>query len=142
VWVKLPYGEFTINPETDVCLLAGGTGITAFTSFLASIQADYPHKIHLFYGTRRSELLVYRSLATSAAQRCPNLQALFFAEQLDVNADCLSGRIDLEIVWNKLLDPLATKYYLAGPPEMLLALSQGLNHQGVISNCILIDAWE
>ncbi|MBD3420529.1 MAG: hypothetical protein GF398_10465, partial [Chitinivibrionales bacterium] len=39
VWLKLPYGHFIIDscvkPEQDVILIAGGTGISPFLSFLA-----------------------------------------------------------------------------------------------------------
>jgi ferredoxin-NADP reductase len=41
VWVKLPYGEFIVGTGTSVCLLAGGTGVTAFTAFLAGLGADH-----------------------------------------------------------------------------------------------------
>jgi ferredoxin-NADP reductase len=142
IWIKLPYGEFIVNPESDSCLLAGGTGMTAFTSFIAGLPADYPHQVHLFYGARRAELLVYRSLVMSALQRCPNLHALFFAEQLNSDADCLSGRIDLNVIWNKLSNPMTATYYLAGPPEMLRFFTQGLSQRGVAFDQILVDAWE
>jgi ferredoxin-NADP reductase len=142
VWIKLPYGEFTINPDSNVCLLAGGTGMTAFTAFLGGLSADYPHQVHLFYGARRSELLVYRSLVTSSILRCPNLSAQFFAEQLSSEADCLPGRINLNAIWNKLSEPMAVTYYLAGPPEMLHFFTQGLSQHGIAANHIMIDAWE
>jgi len=34
VWVKLPYGEFVVDPSRDAVLFAGGPGVTAFTAFL------------------------------------------------------------------------------------------------------------
>src|SRR5436309_2050448 len=40
VWVKMPYGDFVIEHDSDVVLFAGGTGITAFTAFLQSLTAD------------------------------------------------------------------------------------------------------
>ncbi|MDD1748298.1 MAG: FAD-dependent oxidoreductase, partial [Methanothrix sp.] len=43
VWIKMPYGEFIINAKNDVCMLAGGTGITAFTAFLAGLTIEFPH---------------------------------------------------------------------------------------------------
>jgi|GEM_PF-374305 len=79
VWVMLPFGDFVVTDVCDVCLLAGGTGITAFTAFLAGLGADYPYAVSLFYGARRAELLIYRSLAEEAARRCPNLRAYFLA---------------------------------------------------------------
>ena len=36
-WVKLPYGEFTVDAGRDAVLFAGGTGVTAFTAFLGSL---------------------------------------------------------------------------------------------------------
>ena len=61
VWIKLPYGEFIVDREKDVCLLAGGTGMTAFTAFLGELPAGHKHQVELFYGARRPELLIYRS---------------------------------------------------------------------------------
>jgi ferredoxin-NADP reductase len=140
VWLKLPYGEFTIDTTGDACLLAGGTGITAFTAFLAGLPSDYPKQVHLFYGARRPELLIYRSLAESAAGRCQNLHNIFLAEQ--ANVDCLPGRIDLDNIWKNVPDPLAITYYLAGPPEMLHVLTYELNQRGVADKHIVTDAWE
>lgn len=142
VWLKLPYGEFTVTPDSDVCLLAGGTGMTAFTSFIAGLPVDYPHQVQLFYGARRAELLVYRSLVILSLQRCPNLHAMFFVEQLNSETGCLPGRIDLDLVWKAFTDPLAVTYYLAGPPEMLSFFMQGFSQRGVAANRIIIDAWE
>jgi len=50
VWVKMPYGEFTIQGGQDTCLLAGGTGITAFTAFLAGLSAATVEQIYLSTG--------------------------------------------------------------------------------------------
>ncbi len=37
VWVKLPYGEFVIDDARDAVLIAGGTGISAFTAFIEAL---------------------------------------------------------------------------------------------------------
>jgi ferredoxin-NADP reductase len=140
VWLKLPYGEFTIDTTNDACLLAGGTGITAFTAFLAELPADFPHRVYLVYGARRPELLIYRSLAESAAGRCPNLGNIFLAEL--ASADCQPGRIDPDLIWKNIPNPLEITYYLAGPPEMLRSLTHELRQRGVAANRIVTDAWE
>ncbi|MCL4529157.1 MAG: FAD-dependent oxidoreductase [Chloroflexi bacterium] len=142
VWIKMPYGDFIINPESDVCLLAGGTGITAFTAFIGGLPAEYRHQIHLFYGARRPDLLIYRLLVETALQCCPNLHSTFLAEESAEGTDCISGRIDLNLVWKSIPDPLAVTYYIAGPPEMIRIFTQGLSQRGVPTNCIIIDAWE
>ena len=141
VWVKLPYGEFIIDPEKDVCLLAGGTGITAFTAFLTGLQADYPHNVYLFYGARRPDLLIYRPLVESAAAKCPKLHPYFLAEE-DEPHGFISGRISVEHVWQNLPDPEEMIYYLSGPPIMLKTLSAALTECRLPPTQILTDAWE
>jgi len=142
VWVKMPYGEFIVNAETDVCLLAGGTGITAFTAFLVALPKDHPHRVYLFYGARRPELLLYRPMVEAASARCPGLRVYLFAEEGANGTGCQSGRIDLEIAWKKIAAPLSTIYYLAGPPAMIHALPNELAQRGVPSDRVLIDAWD
>lgn len=142
VWAKLPYGEFIINPESDACLLAGGTGMTAFTAFLSGLQADYPRDVYLFYGARCPELLIFRSLVEETRQRCSHLYASYMVEQGSSSSDYMLGRIDLDLVFKSLSNPLLATYYLAGPPEMLGALTGGLEARGVQQNQIMIDAWE
>lgn len=142
VWVKLPYGEFTISPDSDVCLLAGGTGMTAFTAFLAGLQANYPHDVHLFYGARCPELLLFRPLVEQTGQRCPQLHPFYMVEQSSNGTDILSGRINLDLIWKSIPDPLTVTYYLAGPPEMLRILKLELFQRKVSPNCIITDEWE
>lgn len=142
VWIKLPYGEFIISPETDVCLLAGGTGITAFTAFIGGLPATYEHQVHLFYGARQPNLLIYRPLVEIALRHCSDLHAVFIAERSFNETDCLPGRINLDLVWGTIPNPLATTYYLAGPPDMLQVLREGLSQRNVSSDFIKIDAWE
>lgn len=141
-WIKMPYGEFTVSPRNEACLLAGGTGMTAFTAFLSGLEAGYPRPVYLFYGARRPDLLIDRTLAETAAQRCPRLRVWLIAEQHADGTDCLPGRIDLDTVWKSIPDPLDMTYYLSGPPEMLQALKRGLGQRQVTAERIVIDAWE
>ena len=141
VWVKLPYGEFIVNAENDVCLLAGGTGVTAFTAFLAGLGADHPHPVYLFYGARRPDLLIYRTLVEAAAAKCPNLHSYFLAEEGEAPG-WFSGRINPNQIWQTLPDPQAVKYYLSGPPIMLKTLSAALAERRIPATRILTDAWE
>jgi ferredoxin-NADP reductase len=141
VWVKMPYGEFIVNTGNDVCLLAGGTGITAFTAFLGGLSPEYPRSVYLFYGARCPDLLIYRSLVDVARQRCPNLRVWFYSEQDAEGNDYFSGRIDAGTVFNSVPEPLSRTYYLAGPPEMIADLTVGLKKCGVNPDRLIADAW-
>ena len=80
VWVKLPYGEFTIDPGLDAVLLAGGTGITAFTAFLEALTPAHGHQVYLGYGARRPELLLYRGMIEERLPTLPMLHVRYFVE--------------------------------------------------------------
>jgi ferredoxin-NADP reductase len=140
VWVNMPYGEFAVSMG-EACLLAGGTGITAFSAFLAELPADYPCNVHIFYGARQPDLLIFRSVIQEASERCPRLLARYFVER-NAGKDLFKGRPDPELVFSILPDPLALTYYLAGPPEMLADLVNGLTMLGVCDQSIRVDAWE
>ena len=69
VWLKLPYGSFIIDnivhENQDVVLVAGGTGISPFLSYLEMrsnsdtlFTSSNFNKIILYYGVREYELLV------------------------------------------------------------------------------------
>ena len=142
VWVKLPYGEFCVEGNTDVCLLAGGTGITAFTAFLAGLTAEQRAQVDLVYGARVPELLIYRAAVEAAIARCPSLRAHYLAEQNAEGAGCLAGRLEWGTIGRVIRSPQAMTYYLSGPPPMLAALRGELEGQGVIPERIRVDAWE
>ncbi len=142
IWVKLPYGEFIVGPGVDVCLLAGGTGVTAFTAFLAGLSAEQHHQIYLFYGARCPGLLIYRSLVEASRLQCPSLHVWYLAEQ-DVESDeLILGRMDAATVFRSIPHPLSITYYLAGPPDMVNDLTSGLGKLGVSPSFLISDAWE
>jgi ferredoxin-NADP reductase len=142
VWVKMPYGEFIVSTDRDVCLLAGGTGVTAFTAFLASLPVEHPHYVHLLYGVRRPDLLIYRSLVEEAVKHCSKLLVRFFVEEAAGGTGCFLGRINANAVLEAISNPLSFTYYLAGPPEMIHDLTFGLGQQGIPPDRIIADAWE
>ena len=135
VWVKLPYGEFVIDPSRDAVLFAGGTGVTAFTAFLQSLEP----------GRRRGSCSSTApgpriSSCTArwprpARRRCRRSRAALVAETSD-------GVLSVDAAWSAIeaLDDPA--FYVSGPPGMLAALSGQLLDRGVPDAAIRTDAWE
>lgn len=146
VWVKLPYGEFVVQGASDVVLFAGGTGITAFTAFLEGLTPEFPHRIHLAYGARNANLLVYRDLIQQRAQLVSQLGPVYFVEQ-DIDGESavrseIVGRLSVAAMWQLIENPLAATYYISGPPLMLKTITRDLNDRGIRADAILTDAWE
>lgn len=144
VWVKLPYGEFTVEcgDESGVVLVAGGTGITPFLSFLRQDRIGGA-KVRLLYGARRPELLIFRRTLDEAERRLPGFGWQAFAEdgaQAPVRSGCLSAEAALEEA-HRLPDPGGCDFYLSGPPAMISTLQSGLLAKGVAAGRIRVDAW-
>ena len=151
VWVKLPYGEFVIQDQNDVILFAGGTGITAFTSFLGGLTPQFRHRVYLAYGARRRSLLIYRGLVQERSRIIPQFQGFYFVEEPSEgtfppgeaeSGEEMIGILSVAALWPKIIAPERAIHYLSGPPSMLKAISQDLRHRGVGPESIRIDSWE
>jgi ferredoxin-NADP reductase len=143
VWIKLPYGDFVIDDTVDVVLVAGGTGISAFTAFLGALTPQHAREVRLIYGVRSPELFLFGDLIRAQRFRVPNFHVIQFAERPGApDGDTFPGRIALDRLWNEVPAPAHRVWYLSGPPPMLSALGSGLRARGVAADRVRIDAWE
>jgi ferredoxin-NADP reductase len=140
VWVKLPYGDFVIDNTKPAVLFAGGTGITAYTTFIADLTPEYPHQVFLTYGARNPGLLIYRDMLEKQASSVPGFWLSLFSEQRA--AGMHTGRLSLTPVWPLIEHMSGADCYISGPPEMIKVVSAALRAHGVNSERIRIDAWE
>ena len=153
VWIKLPYGDFQIDPARDTALLAGGTGISAFTAFLAALEPEKTSRVTLVYGARRPGLFLFKDMILAQLIRLPNLNVMFFSEEPD---PCFhrqmaalrnvphffDGRISIDLIWSRMTDAAHYTYYVSGPPAMLKVLTADLISKGVPPEQVRSDAWE
>lgn len=153
VWVKLPYGDFVIDGASDVVLIAGGTGISAFTAFLEGLSPQAARRVTLVYGVRTPALFLFQDMLFNQLATVPVLDAVLsvetedraFAERLATRPRApryLTGRLALETFWPQLASLAFPIFYLSGPPAMLKALSADLQARGVAAERIRTDAWE
>lgn len=149
VWIKLPYGDFIIDGSRDIVLIAGGTGITAFTAFIDGLMPDFSRSIYLVYGVRKKGLLLYQDMIAGKVGSIPGMSAAYFIEDPDENAVGIApairtykGLIALETVINDIKGVSDAVFYLSGPPVMLSSLAADLSSKGIGRDSIRIDAWE
>jgi len=144
VWVKLPYGEFFVETsvEAPAVLVAGGTGVTPFVSLFSAAAAP-KGPMHLLYGARSPELLIYRDAVLEAAKRWPELKATLFVET-GALAGARQGRLGIDdalVAAQGLGHADAAVYFLSGPPALVTYFQQGLRENDVAPERIRIDAW-
>jgi ferredoxin-NADP reductase len=150
VWAKLPYGDFVIEPSAQVVLFAGGTGVSAFTAFIGDLGPTHAGRIHLYYGARSADLLIFREELEQTLARVPGFHLTYCLERgtlvpTDTHSGRLkvrSGMLSAEFPAQDGFQNPCTIFYLSGPPGMLKALSASLSRAGVAPANIRIDAWE
>lgn len=135
VWVKMPYGEFVVEPDRNAVLFAGGTGITAFTAFLQSLEPGRSSSVQLYYGARTPDLFVYGPLVRDRARAVPTLTCTLVCEQTH-------GRLQVDAAWSAIAALDHPVFYLSGPPPMLDALVDQLRNREVAAGDIRTDAWD
>jgi ferredoxin-NADP reductase len=142
VWVKLPYGEFIVSPTQPSVLLAGGTGITAFTAFIAGLKLGQAQSVFLAYGARRPELLIYRDLVEQQAAAVPNFRYALFSDVPTQQPPLKAGCISVATIWSLLATPAESSFFVSGPPAMLKSVATDLQGRGIQPGVIHTDAWE
>lgn len=143
VWIKLPYGEFFIKGDHDIVLIAGGTGVTAFTAFIEQINPTDNQAVTIFYGARTRDLLIFLPLIEQKVKENNLFSAYYFVEESNGIEDerLYSGRLSIQSIFEKIDNPLNCDYFLSGPPLMLKVFSQDLEAHNILPEQIKTDAW-
>ncbi len=148
VWLKLPYGIFNFDDsmEKDSVLIAGGTGISPFMSFLQyAIDKELNPAISLNYGVNNSDLIIINDLIKEATQKLPNFKYELYIEnpnskQIDLQFN--TGILDINKIINNSLKLNEPVFYLSGPPVMIENFEQALKNAGIKAQNIKYDIWE
>jgi ferredoxin-NADP reductase len=138
-------GDFTLhkNPAKPAVFLAGGIGITPFSSIVR--QADHdraPHKLYLFYSNRRPEDAPFMEVLQNLEKTNPNFR--FIPTMTDIphskktwNGE--TGRIKQDMLSKYLNDLRGPIYYVAGPPAMVSGMRKMLVASDVDEDDIRTD---
>lgn len=145
VWIKLPYGQFVVDPleSETIVLVAGGTGIAPFMSFLSSRMASTV-KLRVLYGARSPELLIETDRLNLALSRRPNLIWTPYAEQgVPLGQSMIQlGKLNANVALAAAGDDRNPVFYLSGPPAMLSTIGRDLRTAGINPDQIRVDAWQ
>jgi NAD(P)H-flavin reductase len=153
VWVKLPYGDFVIDDGGEAVLVAGGTGISAFSAFIEALSPQSAQRIALVYGVRTPGLFLFGDMILDRMTTVPGFRGVFLSEDAagwpeprrPERLEYGTGRISIDAVLRAAGDGSAVSspaFYLSGPPMMLASLGDGLRAAGVPPEQIRADAWD
>ena len=145
IWLKLPYGYFTFDEnDKNIVLIAGGTGITPFLSFLEfAIDNKINSKIKLYYGVQSKELFLFEELISECENSLPNFnKSIYLEKKNNINDKFRKGRLNINQIFNETDNKEKTIFYLSGPVEMVNNFKAYLANSGIHESQIRIDKWE
>jgi ferredoxin-NADP reductase len=146
IWLKFPYGAFIIDDvigiDSPAILVAGGTGITPFVSFLdkEAIQKS-ERTIVLFYGVRHPSLLIYDEQIKKIENECKNFRLSLYVEE-DTPQGAKTGRLNASAIIDSYQEISNVSIFLAGPPKMMDHFRNEFLTAGIPSKNIVKDEWE
>jgi ferredoxin-NADP reductase len=132
-----PMGSFTLhnNPSKPAVFLAGGIGITPFSSIIRhAARAKLPHRLHLFYSNRRPEDAAFMSILQELEKENPSFKFIPSMSEMNKSTQTWNGEtgfINQEMLARYLPSLQGPIYYVAGPPAMVTAMRQMLIAAGV-----------
>jgi ferredoxin-NADP reductase len=132
-----PMGSFTLhnNPSKPGVFLAGGIGITPFSSIIRhAARARLPHRLYLFYANRRPEDAAFMDVLGGMEKQNPNFKFIPTMSEMNKSARPWNGEtglINREMLSRHLTALQGPIYYVAGPPAMVGAMRQMLSSAGV-----------
>jgi len=148
VWVRLPYGHFSLaaNPDEENILVAGGTGITPFRAFIVNeLQRSSGMVFNLIYGVKKPELFLFTDILAEAIARLRGFKLFAYSEEIYDNKMRFfvnKGSLSLDAIWQAANDPASATFYLSGPANMINSFKAGLKAKGINPEKIKIDEWE
>jgi ferredoxin-NADP reductase len=132
--VEEPKGTFLLPEDTNQAyvFLAGGIGITVFRSMLRYIaEEDLPHRVTLIYSNRDRDSSPFLDELSQLEQARANLQLVLTMTD-DPSWDGETRRIGPELLRDHLDNDLRSYSYLvAGPPQMVNAIVETLQAEGI-----------
>ncbi|MCB0769100.1 MAG: 2Fe-2S iron-sulfur cluster binding domain-containing protein [Flavobacteriales bacterium] len=147
--VMTPMGNFTtaLDPalERHIVAFAAGSGITPILSILKTVLRTEPKsRFTLFYGNSDHDRIIFRKRLDELKQVHGERLSVHHILSQGKDEDMLfNGRVTkekaVELMKRFLNDPLDKEYFICGPEQMMINVSEALEHQGVDKKKIHIE---
>ncbi|MBU2550129.1 MAG: 2Fe-2S iron-sulfur cluster binding domain-containing protein, partial [Proteobacteria bacterium] len=139
-----PHGEFYIDPLTgpaDLVFLAGGSGITPFASMIRETAArDLPLNIHLLYGSRTPEDVIFEAELRALAEAHSNIRVDFIISEPPEGWSGRRGFLDADTIASCLGSTRDRAFFICGPAQMHVLCEKALEALGVPGRLIRKEA--
>ncbi|MGC8572028.1 MAG: ferredoxin--NADP reductase [Candidatus Micrarchaeia archaeon] len=143
--IKGPYGQFKFNSNTDkkVLLIAGGTGVAPFMSFLKHMDTTGSSiDAVLMYSVRFPTDIIQKSKIEEFEKKLKLKVAITVTRpQPNDNWKGLTGHIDINMIKAQCPDYIERKVYVCGPLAFVKAMQDCLLLMNIKKENIKADIW-
>ncbi|MBT3406784.1 hypothetical protein HN419_06520 [Candidatus Woesearchaeota archaeon] len=145
--IEGPYGEllnFDGSSKKDLVLIAGGSGVAPFMSFIDFVvDKKLTNKVLLFNSNRTAGEIIFRDRLAKVAEMNKNVDVvtLLTREKTCTGKD-VCGRIDVELLKKYIGDLSNKEWYVCGPTSLVRGLRDVILEIGVAPNDIHYEVWQ
>jgi ferredoxin-NADP reductase len=129
-----PSGSFYHEPlidGDDLVFLAGGSGITPFVSIIRdAIQRKCPLKMHLLYGSRKLDDVIYAGELNDLARQ-PGFKYTLVISEPPPDYTGLAGFLDAKLIRDQIGSMAGKTFFICGPNVMYDFCLAALQELGV-----------
>ena len=140
-----PAGNFYHNPlfhGDDLVFIAGGSGITPFMSMIREVtDRDLERNIHLIYGNRKQEDIIFSGELSQRGAACDNLTVSTVISEPPPGYTGLQGFISRALIKKLLGDFEGKMFYICGPEAMYTFVEAELEKLGIPGRRIRIEVY-
>ncbi len=129
--IQYPFGKFTLDdPQTKIAFLSGGIGITPIRSISKyAVDKNLGTDIVLVYANRSIKDIVFREDFDLMQKQYPKLKVAHVLCEPAPGFKCTVGLINAQIIKNEVPDYSQRKFYICGPPLMVISMEKILTEE-------------
>lgn len=126
--VSGPYGEFVLEGEEKIGLIAGGIGITPYMSMLRHIvESGSGIDVVLLHSCTSQARTPFKDELDALDRRHANIKVVTTLTDEEWNGE--TGRIDADFIGTHAEDAESRTWFASGPPKMVQAMNTMLKNE-------------
>lgn len=129
--IQYPFGKFTLDePQAKIAFLSGGIGITPIRSICKyAVDKNLGTDMVLVYANRSIKDIVFKEDFDLMQKQYLKLKVSHVLYEPAPGFKCVVGLINAQIIKNEVPDYAQRKFYICGPPSMVVAMEKILTEE-------------
>lgn len=127
--LEYPFGKFTLDDsKAKIAFLSGGIGITPIRSICKYVvDSNLGTDMILVYSNRSINDIVFNDDFDRMREKYLKLKVAHVLCEPAPGFKCTVGLINAQVIKNQVLDYAERKFYICGPPQMVVAMKKILS---------------